>query len=64
MWQGSGHYFGATMIVTADCLKSAQKIIKKELIDCELAKSWEESREIEEIEINDCKLIWGDDGNY
>jgi hypothetical protein len=49
-WQGSGHYLGATMIVMADCLKSAEEIIEKELIDCGLEKSWEETKEIEEIE--------------
>ena len=63
-WQGSGHYLGATMIAMADCLKSAEEIIEKELLDCGLAKSWEETRDIEEIEIDDCKLIWGDNGDY
>jgi len=28
-WQGSGHYLGATMIVLADSLKSAEEIIRK-----------------------------------
>jgi len=63
-WQGSGHYLGATMIFLCDNLELAKEMIEKELIDCGLAKSWEESQEIEVIELDGCKMIWGDDGDY
>ena len=63
-WVGTGHYLGATIIVVADCMKSATEIIEKEVIDTGLAKSWEETRYIEEIEVNDCRLIYADNGDY
>jgi hypothetical protein len=43
---------------------SDEKIIEKELIDNGLSKSWEESEEIEEIELNDCRLIYVNNGDY
>ncbi|MFW5873022.1 MAG: hypothetical protein ACOCVN_03450 [bacterium] len=63
-WEGKGHYLSATVICIADCMKSAREIIEKELIDNGLSKSWEESEEIEEIEVNDCRLIYVDNGDY
>jgi hypothetical protein len=63
-WQGKGHYLGATVICIADCMISAKEIIEKELVDNGLSKSWEESEEIEETEINDCRLIYVDNGDY
>lgn len=63
-WEGKGHYLGATVICIADCMKSAREIIEKELIDNGLASSWEESEEIEETEVNDCRLIYVDNGDY
>lgn len=63
-WQGKGHYLGATVICMCDCIKSAREIIEKELIDNGLSKSWEESEEIEEIKINDNKVIYTDNGDY
>ena len=63
-WEGKGHYLGATVICIADCMKSAREIIEKELIDNGLIKSLEESEKIEETEVNDCRLIYVDDGNY
>lgn len=63
-WEGKGHYLGATVICIADCLKSAIEMIEKELIDNGLALSGQESEEIEEIEINDCRLIYIDNGDY
>lgn len=63
-WTGTGHYLEATIIVIADCMKSATEIIEKELIDTGLAKSWEETRFIEEIEANDCRLIYTYNGDY
>lgn len=63
-WQGKGHYLGATVICIADCMKSAMEIIETELIDNGLSSSWEESKEIEETEVNDCRLIYVDNGDY
>lgn len=63
-WEGSGHYLGAVVICIADCIQSAREIIEKELIDNGLAASWEQSDRIEEIEINDCRLIYVDNGDY
>lgn len=63
-WEGKGHYLGATVICIADCMKSAREIIEKELIDNGLSSSWEESEEIEETEVNDCRLIYVDNGDY
>lgn len=63
-WSGRGIYLSATIICIADCMKSAREIIEKKLIDSGLAESWEETEEIDEIEINDCKLIHVDNGDY
>jgi len=63
-WEGKGLYLGATVICIADCMKSAREIIEKELISTGLSKSWEESEQIEESEINDCRLIYVDNGDY
>lgn len=63
-WTGTGHYLGATMIVLADKKADAKEIISKELIDTGLAKSWEESEYVEEIELNETKLIYADNGDY
>lgn len=52
-WKGAGVYLEATVIVCADCISDAKEMIEKELIDNGLAKSWEESEELEVIEIND-----------
>ena len=64
IWTGSGVYLGATLIVTADCLKSAKELIEKKLIDSGLHESWIESEEITELEIDDCKIIYFDNGDY
>ena len=63
-WSGSGHYMSAVVLVVADCIKSAREMIEKELIDNGLTNSWEEMSEIQEIEINDCKIIYVDNGDY
>lgn len=63
-WQGNGHYLGAVMIFLCDNLESAKEMIKTKLIDSGLSKSWEEYQEIEVIELDDCKMIWGDNGDY
>lgn len=63
-WSGIGHYLPATVIVIADCKKSAIEFIEKELIDNGLAKSWEESEELEVFEIDDCTIIHSDNGDY
>ena len=61
-WQGKGHYTDATVICTADCLESAKEIISKELIDQGLLESWEETEELEELTIEDCRVIYIDKG--
>ena len=63
-WEGQGHWLGATVIVVADCLRSANEIIEKELIDTGLAKSWEENKKVKVIQMDGCKLIWADNGDY
>ena len=63
-WEGKGVYLGATVIVCADCTSDAKEMIEKELIDNGLAKSWEESEELEVIEINDTKTVYVDNGDY
>ncbi len=63
-WEGSGHWLGATVICVADNMTSAREIIEKELIDNGLSESWTESEEIEEIEIDGCKLIHVYSGDY
>ena len=64
IWTGKGHYLGATVIVTADCMKSAKELIEKKLIDDSLAKSWELSEEVTEVEIDDCKVVHFENGDY
>jgi hypothetical protein len=63
-WEGTGVYLGATVIVCADCTSDAKEMIEKELINNGLAKSWEESEELEVIEINDTKVVYVDNGDY
>jgi hypothetical protein len=63
-WEGSGHYLDATVICIADNMKSATVIIKNKLIDNGLSKSWEESEDIEEIDVRDSRLIYFDNGDY
>ena len=63
-WEGTGVCLGATVIVCADCTLDAKEMIEKELIDNGLAKSWEESEELEVIEINDTKIVYVDNGDY
>lgn len=63
-WEGKGHYLGAAVICVADCMETAKGIIGKELVDNGLASSWEQSQEVEEIEVNDCKLVYVDNGDY
>jgi hypothetical protein len=60
IWEGIGFFLGATVIVCADCISDAKELIEKELIDNGLAKSWEESQELEVIEINDTKVVYFD----
>ena len=61
---GIGHYFGATVICAADCMKSAKEIMEKALTDAGLYTSWVDSQDIEEIDVNDSGLIYIDDGVY
>lgn len=63
-WTGSGVCLGATLIVAADCSKSAKELIEKKLIDNGLHESWVKSEEITELEINDCKVVYFDNGDY
>ena len=63
-WEGTGVCLVATVIVCADCTSDAKELIEKELIDNGLAKSWEESEELEVIEINDTKIVYVDNGDY
>jgi len=63
-WEGAGFHLGATIIVCADCVSNAKEMIKKELADNGLAKSWEEWDELEAIEINDAKVVYVDNGDY
>jgi len=63
-WEGQGHYLGATVIVTANCLSDAITMIKKELIEHGLPNSYDYYRFIEEIPINQPKLIYVDNGGY
>lgn len=63
-WEGKGFFLGAVVIVIADCMLSAKEMIEKELIDGGLARSWEESQEVEEFDLDDCKVIFVDSGDY
>ena len=62
-WDGSGYCLKATVIVVADCMESATEMIEKELFNHGLSESWEETKYIEEIEANDCRLIYVNNGD-
>lgn len=63
-WKGRGHYYLATIICVAECMEEAREIIKNKLIENRLAKSWENSQEIEETDEIDYRLVYIDDGDF
>lgn len=63
-WEGKGFYLGSVVIVVAESMDSAKAIIEKALIETGLKSSWVESEEVTEIEADEQKIIYLDNGDY
>lgn len=59
--EGSGHYIGSVVIVPAESMTDAEEVIEKYLIDNGLPN---EELNVVEIEIDNCQIIYAQNGDY